>query len=136
MAGIGTLTPTPVRPELVEACPERLLQAASRRGPLFFGWLREPRRTRTVLRQAQHGRIIVRRDERGLSGIDPLADIDFAVDCAEVFTMRNLHNKMLAPIPHNHYDQSIRLGWKVSPPVSLLFVVLVSGYFMATRYGV
>jgi 2-oxoisovalerate dehydrogenase E2 component (dihydrolipoyl transacylase) len=26
----------PVRPEPVQACPERLLQAGSRRGPFFF----------------------------------------------------------------------------------------------------
>jgi NADH-quinone oxidoreductase subunit H len=29
----------------------------------------------------------------------------------------------------------MRLGWKVFLPVSLLFVVLVSGYLMFTRYG-
>jgi len=30
----------------------------------------------------------------------------------------------------------MRLGWKVFLPVSLGFVVLVSGYLMLTRYGV
>jgi len=29
----------------------------------------------------------------------------------------------------------MRLGWKIFLPTSLLFVVLVSGYLMFTRYG-
>jgi NADH-quinone oxidoreductase subunit H len=33
------------------------------------------------------------------------------------------------------HDKLMRLGWKVFLPVSLLFVVLVSGYLMLTRYG-
>ena len=33
------------------------------------------------------------------------------------------------------YDQLMRLGWKVFLPISLLWIFLISGYLMLTRYS-
>ncbi len=40
-----------------------------------------------------------------------------------------------ATVPRDRYDQLMRLGWKIFLPLSILFVVLVSGWLMFTRYG-
>jgi len=40
-----------------------------------------------------------------------------------------------ATVPRYRYDQLMRLGWKVFLPLSITFVVLVSGWLMLTRYG-
>ena len=47
-----------------------------------------------------------------------------------------LFSWVMATVPRYRYHQLMRLGWKVFLPLSLLFVVLVSGYLMATgHYG-
>ncbi len=40
-----------------------------------------------------------------------------------------------ATVPRYRYDHLMRLGWKVFLPLSLIWVVLISGYLMLTRYG-
>ena len=40
-----------------------------------------------------------------------------------------------ATVPRYRYDQLMRLGWKIVLPMSILFVFLVSGWLMLTRYG-
>jgi NADH-quinone oxidoreductase subunit H len=40
-----------------------------------------------------------------------------------------------ATVPRYRYDQLMRLGWKIFLPLSITFVVLISGWLMLTRYG-
>jgi NADH-quinone oxidoreductase subunit H len=40
-----------------------------------------------------------------------------------------------ATVPRYRYDQLMRLGWKIFLPLSIIFVVLISGWLMLTRYG-
>ena len=40
-----------------------------------------------------------------------------------------------ATVPRYRYDQLMRLGWKIFLPLSILFVVFISGWLMFWRYG-
>jgi NADH-quinone oxidoreductase subunit H len=40
-----------------------------------------------------------------------------------------------ATVPRYRYDQLMRLGWKIFLPLSLIFVVLTSGWLMLTRFA-
>ena len=40
-----------------------------------------------------------------------------------------------ATVPRYRYDQLMRLGWKIFLPLSILFVMVISGYLMLTRYN-
>jgi len=53
----------------------------------------------------------------------------------KIFVFFFIFSWVKATVPRYRYDQLMRLGWKVFLPVSLLFVFLVSGYLMLTRYG-
>ena len=52
----------------------------------------------------------------------------------KIFAFFFIFSWVKATVPRYRYDQLMRLGWKVFLPVSLLFVVLVSGYLMATGH--
>ncbi len=55
---------------------------------------------------------------------------------AKMFLFFFMFSWVMATVPRYRYDQLMRLGWKVFLPLSLLFVVLISGWLMATgHYG-
>ncbi len=55
---------------------------------------------------------------------------------AKIFFFFFVFSWVKATVPRFRYDQLMRLGWKVFLPLSLAFVVLISGWLMLTRYGV
>ena len=55
---------------------------------------------------------------------------------AKIFVFFFLFSWVRATVPRYRYDQIMRLGWKIFLPISLLWVFLVSGYLMLTRYSV
>jgi NADH-quinone oxidoreductase subunit H len=54
---------------------------------------------------------------------------------AKIFFFFFVFSWVKATVPRFRYDQLMRLGWKVFLPLSLTWVVLVSGWLMFTRYG-
>ena len=54
---------------------------------------------------------------------------------AKIFFFFFVFSWVKATVPRFRYDQLMRLGWKVFLPLSLTWVVLVSGWLMYTRYG-
>ena len=54
---------------------------------------------------------------------------------AKIFFFFFIFSWVKATVPRYRYDQLMRLGWKIFLPLSLSFVVLVSGWLMLTRYG-
>ena len=53
----------------------------------------------------------------------------------KIFFFFFLFSWVMGTVPRYRYDQLMRLGWKVFLPLSLVFVVLISGWLMATRYA-
>ncbi len=54
---------------------------------------------------------------------------------AKIFFFFLVFSWIKATVPRFRYDQLMRLGWKIFLPMSLIFVVIVSGFLMFTRYG-
>ncbi len=53
---------------------------------------------------------------------------------AKIFFFFFVFSWVKATVPRFRYDQLMRLGWKVFLPLSLIFVVVISGYLMATGH--
>ena len=49
----------------------------------------------------------------------------------KIFFFFFLFSWVMATVPRYRYDQLMRLGWKVFLPMSLIFIVVISGYLMA-----
>jgi NADH-quinone oxidoreductase subunit H len=54
---------------------------------------------------------------------------------AKIFLFFFIFSWVRATVPRYRYDQVMRLGWKVFLPLSILWVFIVSGFLMLTRYG-
>ena len=52
----------------------------------------------------------------------------------KMFVFFFMFSWVMATVPRYRYDQLMRLGWKVFLPLSLLFVVVISGWLMATGH--
>ena len=52
----------------------------------------------------------------------------------KIFLFFFLFSWVMATMPRYRYDQLMRLGWKVFLPMSLLFILVISGYLMATGH--
>jgi len=53
----------------------------------------------------------------------------------KIFLFFFIFSMAWATVPRYRYDQLMRLGWKIFLPISLFWVVLVSGYKMIDIYG-
>jgi len=53
---------------------------------------------------------------------------------AKVFGFFFLFSWVMATVPRYRYDQLMRIGWKVFLPLSLIFVVVISGYLVMTGH--
>jgi NADH-quinone oxidoreductase subunit H len=54
---------------------------------------------------------------------------------AKIFVFFFIFSWVKATVPRYRYDQVMRLGWKVFLPLSILWVFIVSGFLMLTRYN-
>ncbi len=54
---------------------------------------------------------------------------------AKIFLGFFIFSWVKATVPRYRYDQVMRLGWKIFLPISLIWIVLISGYLMLTRYS-
>ncbi|CAN5307813.1 NADH-quinone oxidoreductase subunit NuoH [soil metagenome] len=54
---------------------------------------------------------------------------------AKILLFFFLFSWVKATVPRYRYDQLMRLGWKIFLPLSLLWVVIISGYLMIFRYS-
>jgi NADH-quinone oxidoreductase subunit H len=54
---------------------------------------------------------------------------------AKMFLFFFIFSWVRATVPRYRYDQVMRLGWKIFLPLSILWVFIVSGFLMLTRYN-
>ena len=53
----------------------------------------------------------------------------------KIFAFFFVFSWVKATVPRFRYDQLMRLGWKVFLPISLIWIFLISGWLMLTRYS-